>query len=54
MKGEKEEAQPTTGEIRCLKAERGAWLLSSSHLSSYWLNLPGSRRKKESGKCSFQ
>lgn len=35
MKGEKAEAQPTTGEVRRQKAERleeRAWLLSSSHL----------------------
>lgn len=35
MKGEKKETQPTTGEVRCLKAERQgerAWLPSSSHL----------------------
>lgn len=50
MKGEKAEAQPTTGEVRCRKAERDGekepgffpppTYLSSSHLSSYWLNLP--------------
>lgn len=62
MEEEKEETQPTAGDVRkhmwgeVVEKQPGFFSLpthlSSTYLFSYWLTLSSSQGEKESGKCS--